>query len=113
MRDRKDADHRHSIVQGGNDGKNERRAILIPLSRLPNAASGSNETIAPPLSADSRTASVISRQQRDVNRSPDPVLKITAIASLNTFDSPGTFSPDAAQMRFGRHYTGPPEWPWN
>ncbi|KRB51753.1 hypothetical protein ASE04_09450 [Rhizobium sp. Root708] len=28
-----------------------------------------------------RTASVISRQQRDVNRSPDPVLKITAVAS--------------------------------
>jgi hypothetical protein len=29
----------------------------------------------------SRTASVISRQQRDVNRLPDPVLKLTAVAS--------------------------------
>lgn len=28
-----------------------------------------------------RTASVISRQQRDVNRSPDPVLKLTAVVS--------------------------------
>ena len=28
-----------------------------------------------------RTAGVISRQQRDVNRLPDPVLKITAVAS--------------------------------
>lgn len=27
-----------------------------------------------------RTASVISRQQRDVNRPPDPVLKLTAVA---------------------------------
>ena len=31
MRDRKYADHRRSIFQGGNDGKNERRAILVTL----------------------------------------------------------------------------------
>lgn len=36
---------------------------------------------------------MISRQQRDVNRSPDPVLKITAIASSRACDRLETFSP--------------------
>src|SRR4051812_35120723 len=37
-----------------------------------------------------RTASVISRQQRDVNLSPDPVLKITAVASWPGFSQMGS-----------------------
>ena len=36
---------------------------------------------------------MISWQQRDVNRSPDPVLKITAVASSGACGRPGAFSP--------------------
>ena len=38
------------------------------------------------------SASVISRQQRDVNRSPDPVLKLTAVASDQLVTEPATFA---------------------
>ena len=40
-----------------------------------------------------RTASVIPRQRRDVNRSPDPVLKITAVASSGACDRSKTIRP--------------------